>query len=113
MNLQAVCTNDLKFIDCYAGWPGSVHDARVLKNSPLYRDASLDPNRLFPGDRHILGDSAYPLKEWLLTPYRDNGHLTQSERRYNFIHSSTRMAIERSFGLLKGRFKLPLNGLLG
>ena len=105
MNLQAVCSHDLKFIDCYAGWPGSVHDARILRNSPLFMDATTDPNLLFPGDRHILGDSTYPLADWLLTTYRDNGHLTQAERNYNFVHSRTRMVIERAFGLLKARFR--------
>ena len=105
VNLQTVCSKDLYFIDCYAGWPGSVHDARVLKNSPLFSDASEDSNHLFPNNRHILGDSAYPLYDWLLTPYRDNGHLTPSQRNYNFVHSSTRMVIERAFGMLKGRFR--------
>ena len=37
--------------------------------------------------------------------YRDNGHLTQAERNYNFVHSSTRMVIERAFGLLKACFR--------
>ena len=68
-------------------------------------DATADPNLLFPGDKHILGDSAYPLADWLLTPCRDNGHLTQAEHNYNFVHSSTRMVIERAFGLLKARFR--------
>ena len=101
VNLQAVCSHDLKFIDCYAGWPGSVHDARVLRNSPLFMDATADPNLLFPGDKHILGDLGYPLADWLLTPCRDNGHLTEAEHNYNFVHSSTRMVIERAFGLLR------------
>ena len=29
--LQAVCDHRMLFTDCYAGWPGSVHDARVFK----------------------------------------------------------------------------------
>ena len=34
--LQAVCDHRMHFTDCYAGWPGSVNDARVFKNSDLY-----------------------------------------------------------------------------
>jgi len=68
-------------------------------------EVSRTPNQLFPNDRHILGDSAYPLIDWLLTPDRDNGHLTLAERQYNFIHSRARMVIERAFGMLKGRFR--------
>ena len=32
---KAVVDSQLMFMDCDAGWPGSVHDARVFKNSPL------------------------------------------------------------------------------
>lgn len=53
----------------------------------------------------MLGDAAYTLNQHLLTPYRDNGHLTQRQKNYNFCHSSTRMTIERAFALLKGRFR--------
>lgn len=41
------------------GWPGSVHNARVFRNSPLYQSAE---HELFQGDTHLLGDSAYPLQ---------------------------------------------------
>lgn len=59
----------------------------------------------FPEDCHLVGDSAYKLHENLLVPYRDNGHLTERERNYNFCHASARIVIERAFGLLKGRFR--------
>jgi hypothetical protein len=54
---------------------------------------------------HIITDGAYPTQKWLLTPYRDSGRLTPNEKRYNRLLSSNRVTIERTFGLLKGRFK--------
>lgn len=65
----------------------------------------LDDQEKFPNDSHILGDAAYTLHEHLLTPFRDNGHLTARQKNYNFCHSSARISIERAFGLLKGRFR--------
>src|SRR5690348_12416673 len=35
--LQGVCDPDMKFLDCNIGWPGSVHDSRVLRNSNIFR----------------------------------------------------------------------------
>lgn len=46
-----------------------------------------------------------------MTPYRDNGHLTNKQKNYNFCHSSARIVIERAFGLLKGRFRSLLTVL--
>ena len=40
-----------------------------------------------------------------MVPYKDNGHLTASQKTYNFKLSSTRQVIERAFGLLKGRWR--------
>lgn len=98
--LQCVCREDLRFIHCFAGWPGSVHDSRVLKNSDLW-----DTGSELCGDGHLIGDGGFPLTQWLLTPYRDNGHLNHNQRYYNFCLSSTRQVIERFFSLLKGRFR--------
>ena len=65
----------------------------------------MNPDNYFPGNSHILGDAAYPLKRWLLTPFRDNGRLTAQQRRYNTAHSSTRTVVERSIGLFKNRLR--------
>ncbi|XP_071109875.1 uncharacterized protein [Haliotis cracherodii] len=74
----------------------------VFKNSPLAQKLADDP---LPKEYHLLGDSAYGLSSSLLVPFRDNGHLTNVEKRYNSAHSSTRVDIERCFGLLKGKFR--------
>ena len=41
----------------------------------------------------------------LLTPFKDNGHLTVSQSSYNTKLSETRQVVERSLGLLKGRWR--------
>ena len=100
LQLQAVCRENMTFTHCFVGYPGSWHDARVLRNSDLWETGSTKC-----GQGHIVADGAYPIQRWLLTPYRDNGHLTLDEKRYNRLLSANRVTIERSFGLLKGRFK--------
>ena len=50
------------FRDIVVGWPGSVHDSRVLRNSSLFATAA----NKFPGDTHLLGDGGYPLKMYVL-----------------------------------------------
>lgn len=43
--------------------------------------------------------------EWLITPFRDCGNLSQQQKRFNRIHSQCRQVIERAFGMLKCRFR--------
>ncbi|XP_060083120.1 putative nuclease HARBI1 [Ylistrum balloti] len=100
LQLQAVCNTEMVFISCFAGFPGKTHDARVLACSDLW-----DTGPELCQNYHIIADAAYPLQTWLLTPYRDNGHLTPEQRNYNFKHSANRVIIERAFSLLKGRFR--------
>ena len=42
---------------------------------------------------------------WLLSPFRDNGHLTGPQINYNRKHAQTRQVVERALGLLKGRWR--------
>jgi hypothetical protein len=106
LQLQGVCDPDRFFTDVYCAYPGSVHDARVLRNSPLYQDAEHLGSEMFPGSAYIIGDAAYPLKTWLMTGFKNNGKLnTREQRHFNYRISSTRMKIEHTFGLLKGRFR--------
>ena len=66
INCMVVCGPDLSFYYSYANWPGSVHDARVLRNSGLCQ--RMDEGWRPVPNGFILSDSAYPLKEWLITP---------------------------------------------
>lgn len=100
--LQAVSDHRLLFLDIFVGWPGSSHDARVFKNSPLFLDSA---EKVIPKNKYILGDAAYPLLPWLMTPFKDYGTLSREKQNYNKQHSRGRQVVERAFGQLKGRFR--------
>ncbi|KAK9688385.1 DDE superfamily endonuclease [Popillia japonica] len=74
--LQAVCNANYIFTDVFAGFPGSAHDARVFRNSDLGKKLQENPAAVCPHNSHILADSAYRNTNYVLTPFRDNGHLT-------------------------------------
>jgi len=101
LQLQIVCDNNMVLTDVLAGWPGSVHDSRVLRNSSLFATSG----NKFPGDYHIIGDGGYPLLRWLMTPFRNNGHLLPNQLLFNNTLSSVRQIVERTISLLKGRWR--------
>ncbi|XP_011164982.1 putative nuclease HARBI1 [Solenopsis invicta] len=103
--LQGVCNHRGKFIDCFIGLPGRMHDARVFRQSPLFQNISNARVHFIPRQLHLIGDSAYPLMVNLMTPYRENGHLIGPQIQYNTKLSRIRSIIERAFGLLKTKFR--------
>ena len=61
--------------------------------------------RYFPNGEHILGDKTYPVLNWLMAPYKNDRRLSRSQKLFNLKLSRTRCVIDRSFALLKGRFR--------
>lgn len=100
--LQAVCDHEMRFLHCHAGEVGSMHDARVLRRSEVQEMLNVDH---FPFGSHLIGDAAYPIGPHLITPYRDNGHLSPKQKLFNTHLSGARCTIERAFGRLKTRFR--------
>ena len=84
LQLQAVCDCDRLFRDVYCALLGSVHDARVLRNSPLQKAPENHESDML----YTIGDRAYPLKTWLIGGFKDNGRLSREQHRFNFILSS-------------------------
>ncbi|XP_017487316.1 PREDICTED: putative nuclease HARBI1 [Rhagoletis zephyria] len=99
ITMQGICDANLRFLDVFTGVPSKMHDSRLLKLSFIGKELG----KLCSPD--LLGDSAYPLRTYLLTPYRDYGNLTETERKYNYKFFQTRVKIENAFGLLKCRFR--------
>ncbi|XP_025106067.1 putative nuclease HARBI1 [Pomacea canaliculata] len=106
INVQVICDADLIFFNIVAKWPGSVHDARILRESPFY-DA-MESNQP-PLRGHLLGDSGYMLRDWLMTPVLNPD--TPEERIYNELHRQARCTVERSIGVAKRRWHCLRTGL--
>ena len=62
-------------------------------------------NRRIDETYHIIGDSAYPMSNHLMTPYKARGaKLTDAQKKFNTHLASKRAVIERAFALLGLRF---------
>ncbi|XP_060947077.1 putative nuclease HARBI1 [Limanda limanda] len=98
INVQVVCDARNIITQVEAKWPGSVHDARIFRESNL-------STRFARGefDGHVLGDRGYPCQPCLLTPYADP--VPGPQQRYNLAHMRTRARVENTFGILKARFQ--------
>lgn len=94
LNVQAVCGPDLCFHNVVARWPGSAHDSRIFQNSRLCAELEAELNPSY----HLLGDSGYGLKTYLLTPVPSPSDA--HEKAYNYSHAATRNTVERAFGVL-------------
>ena len=57
--LQAVVDYRYMFRDVCVGWPGSVHDARVFKNSGIYNKLAVD--NILDGDTVEISGKTIPL----------------------------------------------------
>ena len=103
--LQGVVSAKCLFWDFDIGWAGSMHDANLWSRTAIGQYC--EAGKLYPYT--LVGDVAYPCRPWMLAPFK--GHkdgLSREEYHWNFVQSSTRMCVERAFGMLKGRWRILL-----
>ncbi|KAJ8883563.1 hypothetical protein PR048_015407 [Dryococelus australis] len=107
--LQAVCTSELLFTDVFVV-SHDVSDENVLASSGLYEMICAKGRvALFHNTYCLVADTTYPIREWLVVPYKDHGNLSQKKKRFNAQHRCSRALAERCFGLLKGRWRRLLH----
>lgn len=107
INLTCLCDSKKRILNLTAGFSARCHDSNIFKSSSLGR-LILNEN-LIPRQYHIIGDAACGHSMNVMVPY-PGANLSNEQERYNTVHSSTRMAVERLFADLKGRW-LKLKGL--
>lgn len=106
-----------KFIDINVGWPGRAHDARVFKNSSLYRRMTNAPGLYSDVDvpayalngikirPYFMGDAAYPLERACMKGYVGS-NLDKGQEWFNYKLSAARMTVEKAYGRLKERWRI-------
>lgn len=80
ITLQTIRDSSLKFTDVFVGYPGSVSDTRIFRNSDIYCSIEENQERYFPSDHFFVGDKAYPVLNWCVPPYIDRGRLTDAQQ---------------------------------
>ena len=118
--LLALVDAEQKFMWVDVGANGSCSDAGLFKETQLYKDFEAGKMRLpttdsLPNDDRpfpyfILGDNAFALKSWMMTPY-SHRNKTHEELIYNYRHSRGRRVVECTFGIFAQRYRCFLKTL--
>ena len=111
--IQAIVDGRMLFMDFACGFPGAMHDGRVLRRSTIFdkaeaRQIITEPTTDSNGQEigpYLVGDSAYPMSPWLIKPYPE-GTRDRDEIRFNKELSSARVKVECAFGMLKSRWRV-------
>lgn len=91
----------MRILNINARYPGASHDSYIWGCSIIseFFEETFDET----WEYCMLGDSGYPLQPWLITPFKRE--LNDGQKTFNKNHKRLRSLVERTIGLLKGRFR--------
>jgi len=100
VNCQAICDANKCFTYASMITAGSTHDATAWACTGLSaRVHELERHHLW-----LVADDAYPVSEYMITPYQGCDHMARDDSDFNYTQSSLRINIECAFGLLVRRW---------
>jgi hypothetical protein len=118
--LLALVDAQYKFLFIDIGAQGRCSDAGVFSECQLLsaierNTLGLPENKPLPKAKEpfpffIIGDDAFPLKNWLLKPY-PHRNLNHQQRIYNYRISRARRCVENAFGIMASRFRVLLSAM--
>ena len=103
INVQVIVDKSKRVLWRCIGAKGSSHDSPVFHESSLGRFLEFHAEDLLRHGIYLVGDSAYALRSYLLTPY-DNASPHSKEDAFNFYLSSNRIYVECAFGEIDRRW---------
>lgn len=119
INVQGIC--DASYRITYASIaraPGAVHDSFAWSLDPMHKRLHGDSTTAAMLKRrgfYLIGDDAYPASHTLAVPWPGKHGAHTPQCAYNYHHSSARIAIEQTFGMLSRKWlllKRPFEGSL-
>ncbi|XP_065321355.1 uncharacterized protein LOC135928818 [Gordionus sp. m RMFG-2023] len=111
---QALVDGRGRFMVIAVGSYGSESDGGVYSNSLLSKmiengDIDIPPPKILPNSNIILphvfvADDAYPLKYYIMKPYK--GKLSHIQENFNYRLSRARRMVECTFGILASKWRI-------
>ena len=83
--------HNLIIVDYALGHTGSVHDSWSFRSTRTYRENA----RIFSPGEFLFADSAYPVEEWSVAPFKKpkGSELTPDQRTFNYYISKVSHSI--------------------
>lgn len=115
--LFALVDANYNFIYVDLGCQGRISDGGVFKNTTLYKKlqnhalnipnpCALQIPYVVRVPYMILGDKAFALNDYTMTPFAGNPDSGSPERVFNYRHSRARRVVENAFGILSAVFRV-------
>lgn len=107
LNFQVMVDYKYRVRFLSGGRPGKVYDGNAILNVPIFAWLLTIPLGYF-----VLADSGYMPMRSLLTPFRKPAGtaLRALFGRFNYFHALSRNVVEKTFGVVKNRFRWMLKG---
>lgn len=93
------------FIYIDVGANGRTNDSSIFTNSTV-RESLENGSLNFPPWGVILGDDAFPMKNYLMKPFTRHNAFTRNENIFNYRLSRARRVVENALGILAMRFRI-------
>jgi hypothetical protein len=103
VNVQVIVDRNKKVLYRSIRSRGAEHDSTAFRNSSIYDELLKRSHYLNDRKLYFIGDSAYALRSFMITPY-DNTYHGEAKDNFNYFHSSSRIAVECTFGEICARF---------